>query len=283
MNKKDLNFVKDVYKEHLEGEFISDLNKKYKSDFGYLFKKYGLKTIDWRSIKRSHKRYEIKWKVDKIENEQESYILGLLYADGWTSNESQLGLRLKKSDYEIIKKTKDYFSKDIKIQENKNCYSFVVSSKEVVENANKIGLIKSRKENISFKLPNIKKELIRHFIRGYFDGDGSFYACKKDKKINHFKGNICCISENFLKEIKDVLNNYNIETSINKENRIGKMSKTPNGEFVCSKDMYRLFFRKKEDVYKIYKFMYENSNIYLKRKKEIFDKFCDFYNMPTLS
>ena len=45
-------------------------------------------------------------------------------------------------------------------------------------------------------IPNIPKNLIRHFIRGYFDGDGTIFMDRK-----YYKSNICSICENFLKEL----------------------------------------------------------------------------------
>lgn len=52
-------------------------------------------------------------------------------------------------------------------------------------------------------MPNIPKELIRHFIRGYFDGDGSacFSYATKLNKHRTLRISFCCGSKQFLEDI----------------------------------------------------------------------------------
>lgn len=99
----------------------------------------------------------------------------MLYADGYITRQ-QLGLKLKESDKNLVEKIKNYFSKDIKLQYDKKrkVYSFVVSSTTVIKNLEKLGFLrqKSKKE---LQIPDMPDNLKRHFIRGYFDGDGSIY------------------------------------------------------------------------------------------------------------
>lgn len=115
------------------------------------------------------------------------------------------------------------------------------------------------------------EQFLRHFIRGYFDGDGTIFVCNVKGVPKYLKGNICSPTENILKEIQDKLLKYGIESTINIEKRQGKRKRTPFGECVCKTDMYRLFFRKKDSIRKLYYFLYKDSTIYLERKKEVFD------------
>ena len=110
-------------------------------------------------------------------------------------------------------------------------------------------------------VPNIPKNLIRHFIRGYFDGDGTIFMDRK-----YYKSNICSICKNFLKELQDILTENNIESRINVEKRSNKIIKTPQGKSTNCKDMYRLYVSKQTEIIKFKDFMYRNSTIYLQRK-----------------
>ena len=58
-----------------------------------------------------------------------------------------------------------------RISTSKMCH-FAMYSVKLVESIKKQG-IHSRK-TFTISKPNIKPELMNHFIRGYFDGDGSF-------------------------------------------------------------------------------------------------------------
>ena len=279
--RRDRDFIERIYKEHLNGKTLKDLDREYKTDSYYLFKKYNLKTINYKISKRLY-GFELNWCFDEINNEYESYILGLLYADGYISN-NQIGLRLNKKDKILLQTIKNYFSEDIKLQEDVNSCSFVISSKNCCNNITELGFKKYRK-NESFCFPNkLNNNLIKHFIRGYFDGDGTIFPCKVKGVLKYFKGNICCTSYNFLNLIREELLKNDIYTTVNIEKRVEKTLVIPTGLTIGKKDMYRLFFRRKGDIYKLYKYFYEDSNIFLQRKKDIFDEFCKFNNMPTLS
>jgi intein/homing endonuclease len=90
-----------------------------------------------------------------------------------------------------------------------------------------------------------------HFIRGYFDGDGSVYFCK-ELRVN-FTG-----SFSFIKEIESYLKNNKIITTISKTRKKPHQSDS-------------LFaFSSKSDIYNFYNFLYSNANYYLTRKKDKF-------------
>lgn len=105
------------------------------------------------------------------------------------------------------------------------------------------------------------EELIRHFIRGYFDGDGTIYVDR-----NFIIYNICSINEEFLIQIQNVLSNNGIYSSINKEVRKGKKIFVVDHYCQDCKNMYRLFIRRKSELIKFHEFMYDKSNIFMERK-----------------
>lgn len=266
-------FKEQLLKEYLMGASQKELSKKYNTDALYQLKKLGIKrrgTGEQRIITRGG-CFKLNWNCETVSNEQEAYILGMLFADGHVCG-SQLGLKLKFSDGELVNKIKNYFSEEIKLQKEKNnhYYGFVVSSTTVVKNLSNFGLI-SRKSIIDFRMPNIPKNLYRHFIRGYFDGDGSIYKCVVRGKPAYLKGYICSPNISILKDFKAILLENGIDCQIDTEKRKGKSMKCFDYYIVSSTDMYRLFIRKKEALLKFYHFLYDDCIIYLDRKKKIFD------------
>lgn len=267
---RDLRFIQMLVDEYNSSNIsLKELSIKYHTDAHYQFKKYKI-SVRSKGYQRALTRngcIELNWKGDCIKTEEQAYILGLLYADGYVSD-TQMGLRLKKSDKDVVEKVKNYFSKDIKLQCFKNSYSFAVSSKEVCRNLQNLGMLKRKTQNI-LRVPKMQENLYRHFIRGFFDGDGTIY---KDNKALSLRFNICSPTIEILTDIENIFQKNNIASRINKEVRTNKLSKVPSGKIVVQNlDMYRLFVRRKIDIEKLYHFLYDDCTIYMERKKKVFE------------
>lgn len=263
--------VLSIYEEYINGETMYKLDLKHKTSTYYLFNKYKLETrTTYESIKKFRKSaISLSYQFEKINNEYEAYITGFFMADGYVSKH-QLGIKLQKRDYNTLLEIKNYFSNDIKLQSYKNSVSFVVSSMTACENAVKLGILKN-KSTKRMTIPIMDENLLRHYIRGYFDGDGTIFVCNKNSSNPYLKSNICSSDENILKEIQNVLTVNGILSTINCEKRIGKTMKLPNNKTcVATQDMYRLYIRRKNELSKLFHFMYDNSNIHLDRKFNIF-------------
>lgn len=260
--------VLQIYQEYLEGMSQEELDKKYKTDTYYLFKKHNLQSRKLGETKSLFRKNSFKYlyEFQEITNEIESYSLGFWYADGWVNNK-QAGLRLKIKDLNILEQMCKYFTTELTVKINNHTCSLVFSNTNLCTNLQKLGCLKSKTYK-NYTLPTIPEHLYRHFIRGFFDGDGTVYFDK-----NYIKANICGINEDFLNEIKLKLYDNKIESTINVEIRENKLYKTPQGVSSNCKNMYRLFIRKSEDLKRLYDYFYKDSTIYLNRKKEVFDKY----------
>lgn len=108
-------------------------------------------------------------------------------------------------------------------------------------------------KSLILKSPKIKKDLIRHFIRGYVDGDG----CLSFSDKNPFCLTISIIgTEDILNYIyKKIFGNY--PSKLSGDNRY-------NNEYT------KIISFNREDSRIAAYILYENSNIYLQRK---FDKY----------
>jgi hypothetical protein len=96
--------------------------------------------------------------------------------------------------------------------------------------------------------------LIPHFIRGYFDGDGSF-SFNPEKYI--IKTQIVSASDNFKKFIIDELRENNITINLYSNIKLQIQNKMDNNRF--------------------YDYIYHDDKVYLKRKKEKYEEFRRYY------
>lgn len=114
---------------------------------------------------------------EKIITEEQAYWLGFLYADGnLHSKGNGIELTLKIDDSKHIEKfgkfldfTGKYYNK-----QRQKAYKIHFSSKKVHTDLIKLGCIPKKSLILTFPTEQqVPLHLIHHFIRGYFDGDGS--------------------------------------------------------------------------------------------------------------
>jgi DNA-binding transcriptional regulator WhiA len=131
--------------------------------------------------------------------EKSSYWLGFLYADGYVrmkdGKSGELKLKLKDTDKNHIEK----FLKDIECKKPIKCgvdgkskfCSVTVYSNLLVNKLFDLGCVNNKTQKI--RLPKLSEPFMSHFIRGYFDGDGSIHKIKN--RPNSFSVSICSNNE----------------------------------------------------------------------------------------
>ena len=258
--KRTQEEVLNWYKDYQSGKSKDYIDRLYNTNCEYHFRKYNLKSKSRSEIAlRRTGRVKIINYIKNILTEQDAYILGLWLADGNVSKK-KFSISLIKSDIDILIKIKNYIGPDFKIKIVKNNAVLEIVSKEIVNNFISNGIIPN-KTNTSHPVPIIPEPLMRHFLRGYFDGDGTIYYDRKFLRIS-----ICSINPEILYWFQSYLLSIDINSSINKEIRQGKTLSVPGGTCSNLKDMYRIFIRRKEDIHKLYNLFYKDSTIYLDRK-----------------
>lgn len=124
---------------------------------------------------------------DIIDTEHKAYWIGFLCADGYiyapkAHCSGKVGIALKQNDIDILKQLKYYlqYTGPIRSYENKTpygkvCYSrLLISSSVLYEALNNKGVIPHKTLVLEFPSEDIiPHNLLRHFIRGYLDGDGT--------------------------------------------------------------------------------------------------------------
>ena len=226
---------------------------------------------DAKSASELKRKYPIQEDFfDKIDTQEKAYILGLLYADGWNQTDRNVvGIGLKESDKEILDKitsliqpTKPlgYYKKNkLKrgFENSQNEYRLVIANKRISERLVELGCGKAKTHNLTFPTEEqVPSCLIRHFVRGYFDGDGSVSG-DKQKQFN-LVGTI-----NFLLPLQQIL----IEELGFSKTKLDQRHKERDNEIrslrYCGINQC-ITFRD---------WLYKDATIYLERKYDIFHSY----------
>lgn len=207
---------------------------------------------------------------DIIDTEEKAYILGLLYADGYNNtSKNDVCISLKEEDVEILNKiteiiqpTKPLFYIDMSpenrgMKNSMNQYRLTINNKHISQKLVELGCGKAKTSVLKFPTKQqVPEHLQRHFIRGYFDGDGSISKGKFPK--------IDIISTpEFLYDIQEIMSNV---LYINKT-KLNWSRKYIESNICCLQISGRL------KCIKFMEWMYKDATIYLKRKKDVFDNY----------
>jgi deoxyuridine 5'-triphosphate nucleotidohydrolase len=123
-----------------------------------------------------------------IENEFKAYILGFIASDGYV-NLSGFSISIHERDIDIIKNIRNVICEDVPIMRvKKDMVQITYNSQQMSRDICKHLSISPGKKSNTVVFPNhLSDELKWHFIRGYFDGDGSvtsIYSKKNSPRCN---------------------------------------------------------------------------------------------------
>ena len=131
---------------------------------------------------------------EKIDTENKAYFLGWLYADGCNytpSNKIIIGLQESDKDILInfknsLNSSRPIFYVKTKIEKGwnrKNQWRFQINSKRMSQDLVQLGCVQKKSLILTFpSKEQVPDHLIRHFIRGFWEGDGSIFYSKIKRK-----------------------------------------------------------------------------------------------------
>ena len=138
---------------------------------------------------------------ENIDSQEKAYFLGFMYADGCVAKKQNFSrITLQERDKEILEKFKILLNYKGSLHYSKRYKALRLSlfSSKMKQDLIKNGCIPQKTFKLTF--PNwLREDLKRHFIRGYFDGDG----CVSLIKGNRFRAAIGA-REEFLKVILEL-------------------------------------------------------------------------------
>lgn len=252
---EEVNFIKDYYMEMKTSEISKILNRT-------------MSAIELKASRMGLKKYPYTCDYhyfDEIDTEEKAYWLGFLTADGWINkskktNAGVTGIELQYGDIGHLKKFNKSISGNYQItdrwrtcplskykdRKNHMCCIRIFSS-TMYNSLNKIGF--SNDKSYDFHIPDLSPDLIRHYIRGYFDGDGCLCFTNKSFSISFITASFS-LYEDLLK----ILETNSIKTN----------SRIFTNEYGTT--MYRPEINRFNDKINFLDWIYKDSNIYLDRK-----------------
>lgn len=257
--------LEDIRQSYLNGESTVKIGQRYGISHQPI-----RKVLEEMGIDRNQKRFVRKYNLDenyfdKIDTPNKAYILGLLYADGSNCiSKGTVSISLQEEDKDLLEDIRkeiqsgkpleylDYSKKNDFGYAYKNQYRLLLFSKHMCNQLNDVGMIPNK--SLKLKVPNLDEHLYSHFIRGYFDGDGSltirYTQDNKLRVLTTFTSTEC-----FCNKIKDII-----------QQSVG----IPCGNVYdasCHNNVTRVLsvsgIRQNQ---KLHSWLYQDANLYLQRK-----------------
>lgn len=211
---------------------------------------YCSRALKFSGRNNPNKKYDFDDKyLDTIDTCEKSYLLGWIASDGSLAN-NRITIAIHQKDLEILEKLRDLICSQIPIRfKTDTIVSFSISSSHMMQSVCKHLGINEGKKSSTVKFPLLDDDELKWaFIRGFFDGDG----CVRVKKPRNYP--TCSIASNsssMLEEIKRFCEIpgyiYTSQLEWNGTNCVDFLGK-----------------------------MYENANLYMKRKHDIFLSICNW-------
>lgn len=178
-----------------------------------------------------------------LEEEESQYWLGYLCADGnvqYSKEHRVYKVSLASKDKEIIDKFICFMGNRAKyhFQKQNNVHIGYVSSIQLCEYLISLGITPKKALTLDINIP-----LTRHFVRGYFDGDGSI------RNRDYGECKITCGSLKFVTRLCSLLDSLSIYYKVRVKG-----------------NAYDISIERKKECKAFLDFIYKNSSIYLQRK-----------------
>lgn len=215
-----------------------------------------------------YRKYEIEHTFfDTIDSQEKSYFLGLLFADGHNNvKDGVVSIDLQETDILLLQKLTDIIQPTKPIKNYENKYSktgrarLVLANRYISNRLLALGMIQNKSEKLMF-VKEIPDSLMSHFIRGYFDGNGSIGIFGKAQNVEFS----LCSTKEFVEFIQNVLvNNCNLSKT-----KLGKRHKDREN------NSYHVKYTGRFSCLKIRDYLYKDAHLYLQRK---YDK---FFSIPV--
>ena len=256
---KNLDWEKLAFEFQTTNISLTEMGKRENVDRRTLakhFKELGIEIVNKQNRSKFNEHI-----FDQIDSEEKAYWLGFIFADGYISSSPlregvksiyQFEISLGIKDIEHLNKFKRFmdYEKDI-ITDGNRC-RFVVTNKYLWTLLNELGCTPNKSLSLTF--PDIPQNLVKHFIRGYFDGDGC---------ISRHVHNTCVTPHIELLGTKQMLEQILLYSNISAKYKHDKRH---------SEETWSLEWSKQEGIDFI-NYLYQDCSIYLDRKYELYQFF----------
>jgi hypothetical protein len=206
-----------------------------------------------------------------IDTQEKAYFLGQCYGDGYNGIDVRYGRTYYKFSIASLNTDKPIYAKlaeefpFLKLKtypSHQNMIYLECHCKEFCIDLRNLGFIsnKTKKDATGeFHFPKISKDLLPHFIRGYFDADGSAWYPKRYRSRNNLHIEFSCNTPNFLNQLSIVLKQVGLDFS-----KYQRKKKAGFDEKLYQS--YGIFSSNKELSKRFADYIYKNATLYLQYK-----------------
>lgn len=246
-----------LYSYYINGESIKWICKRYKVSDRYLYKIIKENNLEKRKTEGAKTRELIEANKELL-----YYLVGLISSDGYmyeVKPRIEIGLNLNDKDLLENLSYLIYGDNRVILQEvfsvNGRARLFIYG-KEVVQLFKSYGITQRKSVTMDLRFETFEEEYIWHFIRGYFDGDGSYYT--KAGRLEHNVTLKVDGNEKTIYGIKEICLKYGFHPSMFKINNT-----------CCSFDFFRFQIAITDEAIRFIKYVYNDSTLFLQRKYDL--------------
>lgn len=260
--------IKKVINDYKNGKSMRQIEKDYqitRQSVATYLEDIGVKTTKGNHYRKYTHQYDF---FKNIDNEVKAYWLGFMFADGYIVDyskrygEDHFGMTLHGKDVNMLER----FKQDIKAtnpiidvsRENRYLKRLVMVSQETVDDLISHGCFK-QKSLILEPPKDIPENLIHHFIRGFFDGDGSIFYNK-----SAFEAHETWLTPSFSINITSTKAMVEWLIEILGFGNIHKEERREKTWYYCQSGNYK--------VKSFCDFIYKDATVYMPRKYELYQK-----------
>ena len=264
LKERNEAIAKAAVEDYISGTLLKDVTVKHQVSSDIVYSYMHRHGIEYKN-EHGRKNFFNQRFFQNIDREDKAYFLGYLYADGWIGGVQKgvyerpcnINLDISSKDRCILEK----YLECIESSGSTHIHDYIASErtyKASPMSAVRLTSTKMADDLIShgFKglkpdretVPELPSNMIRHFVRGYFDGDG----CATTNTIQ-ITGQI-----SFLNNLGDTIDEH-----LN-------ISHPPVRSYYENKTVGDLFYNRLEYRQSIFNWFYNSSSIYLQRKKDRF-------------
>lgn len=212
-----------------------------------------------------------------IDTAEKAYVLGFIYSDGFIGiyqGTYTVSISQHKNEEYLIDEIKNYFPFFKKEKDSSKPETVILrcNSKALFIDLYNCGVFpqKSDLNKSKLRFPNIPKELESHFIRGYFDGDGSVYK----QKVGNTKFEIGGTCYYMITDLIKILYDNGIDVNFRCKHA---------GEGLRTMDFYVLYASSDKVSKKFAEFIYRDcGNLFMKRKYDKLNFIPEYHRMERL-